>query len=124
MAEGSTVLVVDDSAFMRSRVKRLLKGRGMKIVGEARDGDEGARMYSDLHPDLVTMDLTMRGADGLAGTRAILKADPDAVVVLFSIVDDPQMLEEAMRSGIKAYVHKSRPEELADRLEELLRKEC
>lgn len=115
------VLVVDDSAFMRSRVKRLLTEGGMQIIGEARDGKEAAEQYAKLRPDLVTMDLTMRGADGLVGSRAILALDPDARIVLFSIVDDAAMVREALSCGVKAYVHKSRAAELLERLRDLSR---
>ena len=116
MAE-SRILVVDDSAFMRSRIKRLLTDGGMSVVGEARDGREAVEEYARLKPDLVTMDLTMRGADGLEGSREILRIDPEARIVLFSIIDDPDTATEALRCGVRAYVHKSRPQELLKRLE-------
>jgi two-component system chemotaxis response regulator CheY len=114
------VLVVDDSAFMRSRIKRLLNEHGLDVAGEARDGNEAAALYATLKPDAVTMDLTMRGADGLTGSRTILAKDPSAKIVLFSIVEDPEVVSEALACGIRAYVHKSRPEELADRLCDLV----
>ncbi len=113
------VLIVDDSAFMRSRITRLLTAAGMEIAGEARDGEQAAALYAKLKPDLVTMDLTMRGSDGLAGSKAILAGDEAAKIVLFSIVDDPEMVREALGCGIKAYVHKSRSQELVERLRDL-----
>jgi two-component system, chemotaxis family, chemotaxis protein CheY len=113
------VLVVDDSAFMRSRIVRDLSGAHFQVVGEARNGLEAASLYASLRPDLVTMDLTMRDCDGIEGTRAILALDPDAKIVLYSIVDDEAMVEEALRSGVRAYVHKGRPEQLVQQLLEL-----
>lgn len=113
------VLVVDDSAFMRSRIHREITSAGMEVAGEARSGQEGVEMYRSLRPDLVTMDLTMRGDDGLTATRGILAIDPDARVVLFSIVDDPEMVRQALAAGIKAYVHKSRPLDLIEKLKAL-----
>ncbi|MCG3192206.1 MAG: response regulator [Thermoanaerobaculia bacterium] len=113
------VLVVDDSAFMRSRIHREITSAGMEVAGEARSGQEGVEMYRSLRPDLVTMDLTMRGDDGLTATRGILAIDPDARVVLFSIVDDPEMVRQALAAGIKAYVHKSRPSDLIEKLKAL-----
>jgi two-component system chemotaxis response regulator CheY len=117
--EPLRVLVVDDSAFMRSRILRDLGNAGMEVVGEARNGQEAAELYVKLRPDLVTMDLTMREHDGLEGTRSILTFDPRAKIVLFSIVDDESMVREALRSGVTAYVHKGRPDELVEKLREL-----
>ncbi|MCP4656770.1 MAG: response regulator transcription factor, partial [bacterium] len=90
-----------------------------EMVGEARDGDEAAALYSRLLPDFVTMDLTMRGRDGLAGTRLIRAFDPQAKIVLFSIVEDQRMIDQAMDSGVVACVHKSRPQELLECLRQL-----
>ena len=113
------VLIVDDSAFMRSRIHRDLAGAGFEVVGEARNGQEAAQLYASLRPDLVTMDLTMRDHDGIEGASAILATDPCARIVLFSIVDDPAAVAEALGTGIRAYVHKGAPAELIQRLREL-----
>jgi two-component system chemotaxis response regulator CheY len=113
------VLVVDDSAFMRSRIVRDVTAAGMEVVAEGRSGEEGAELYERFRPDVVTMDLTMRGQDGLAATAAIVKADPRARIVLFSIVNDPELVERALEAGVSRYVHKSRPAELVAALREL-----
>jgi two-component system, chemotaxis family, chemotaxis protein CheY len=113
------VLIVDDSAFMRSRIQRDLSGAGFEVVGEARNGKEAAERYGSLRPDVVTMDLTMREQDGIQGATAILALDPEARIVLFSIVDDPATVAEALNAGIRAYVHKSSPAELIKRLREI-----
>jgi len=113
------VLVVDDSAFMRSRILRDLSNAGLEVVGEARNGLEAAELYGALRPDLVTMDLTMREHDGIEGARAILALDPEARIVLFSIIDDEEAVGDALRCGIRAYVHKSQPAELVRQLLEL-----
>jgi two-component system, chemotaxis family, chemotaxis protein CheY len=113
------VLIVDDSAFMRSRIQRDLLGAGFEVVGEARNGQEAAQLYASLRPDLVTMDLTMREHDGIEGATAILAMDPGARIVLFSIVDDAATVAEALGVGIRAYVHKGAPTELVRRLREI-----
>ena len=114
------VLVVDDSAFMRSRIVRDVTAAGMEVVAEARSGEEGAELYRRFRPDVVTMDLTMRGQDGLAATEAIVGADPRARIVLFSIVNDPEIVQRALDAGVSRYVHKSRPAELVTALRELV----
>src|SRR5512145_2514885 len=118
------VLVVDDSAFMRSRIQRDLTAAGFEIVGEARNGEEAVSLYAQLRPHLVTMDLTMRDHDGLEGVAGILRHDPEARIVLFSIVDDPVAIGEVLRAGVRAYVHKGSPAELVTRLKELAASEC
>lgn len=117
------ILIVDDSAFMRSRIQRKLKEAGMEVAGEARDGKEAFEMYTRLRPDGVTMDLTMRGQDGLAASRSIRGADPAARIVLFSLVDDPEALEAARAAGVSVCVHKSRADELVGALQRLLAEE-
>jgi two-component system chemotaxis response regulator CheY len=115
----SSVLIVDDSAFMRSRIRRQLDRAGMEVVGEARDGKEGERLYCELSPDLVTMDVTMRGQDGLETTRRICDFDPDAKIVLFSIIDNDGLVDQARDAGALACVHKGRPQELVECLRKL-----
>ena len=56
----STVLVVDDAAFMRMSIKKVLERHGFEVVGEAENGLVGVAKYQELRPDLVTMDITMR----------------------------------------------------------------
>ncbi len=119
MTARPRVLVVDDSAFMRSRIVRDVTAAGMEVVAEGRSGEEGAELYKKLRPDVVTMDLTMRGQDGLAATAAIVEADPRARIVLYSIVNDPEVIERARAMGVRRYVHKSRPAELVSVLREL-----
>jgi len=122
-AHAPRVLIVDDSAFMRSRIQRKLAEAGLEVAGEARDGKEAVELYGRLRPDLVTMDLTMRGQDGLSASRTIVGADPKARIVLFSLVDDPEALEAARAAGVRACVHKSRADELVEALRRLLAEE-
>jgi two-component system chemotaxis response regulator CheY len=81
----STVLVVDDSTFMRNRIKEALTGDDIEVVGEAKDGDEAVELFRQLKPDLVTMDVTMRNTDGFTAAETILKEYPDARVVLLTL---------------------------------------
>jgi len=77
------VLVVDDSAFMRSAVARLLESDGrFEVVGQARDGNDAVRLAADTRPDVVTMDFNMPGMDGAAAARAIMRQSPVPIVML------------------------------------------
>lgn len=103
---GKTALIVDDGAFMRVLIKGMLEKNGYEVVGEAADGLIGVQMYKELHPDLVTMDITMPNMDGLAALKEIIAADPDASVVMVSAMGQEEYVKEAIVSGAKSFVVK------------------
>ncbi|MBI2895351.1 MAG: chemotaxis response regulator protein-glutamate methylesterase [Deltaproteobacteria bacterium] len=77
------VLIVDDSLFMRSAIKKLLETDGrFEIVGQARDGEEGVRLAMELGPDVITMDFNMPKLDGAQATREIMTKRPTPIVLL------------------------------------------
>ena len=77
------VLIVDDSAFMRTAIKRVLESDGrFEVVGLAKDGREAVSLARQLHPDVVTMDFNMPMLDGAGATRKILAERPVPIVML------------------------------------------
>ncbi len=83
------VLVVDDSAFMRKALSMMLESDpGIKVIGTARDGEEGVEKVRTLKPDLVTMDIEMPRMDGLAALREIMKTCPLPVMMVSSLTTD------------------------------------
>ena len=81
----SSILVVDDSDFMRASLCNMIKSQKLssKIL-EARDGIEAVKKYKDEKPDLVTMDIDMPKANGVQALRAIKKIDPNAKVIVIT----------------------------------------
>ncbi len=78
-----TVLVVDDSAFMRRVISDILsQGDEFRVIGTARDGNDALRKVHELNPDLVTMDVEMPGLDGLSALGYIMSETPRPVVML------------------------------------------
>ncbi|MCC6397537.1 MAG: chemotaxis response regulator protein-glutamate methylesterase [Bacteroidetes bacterium] len=89
MTRTITVVVVDDSAFMRKSLSMLLESDPqIKVVGTARDGKEGIEKINALHPDLVTMDIEMPGMDGLTALGIIMKESPLPVLMVSSLTTD------------------------------------
>ena len=104
---------------MRHMIKNILVGLGYEIVGEACDGREATEMYSELSPDLVTMDIVMPNVGGIEALKEIRSADPEAKVVMISALDQREPLMEALKLGAVDYVVK--PFE-KDRVEEAMKR--
>ena len=100
------ILVVDDAAFMRLMLKTIIQEAGHEVVGEAASGGEAVKKYQELKPDLVTMDITMPGMDGIAAVKKICGADPDAKVVMCSAMGQKSLVVEAMTSGALDFIVK------------------
>src|SRR6266481_1158534 len=78
-----TVLVVDDSALIRTMVADVIAGFGdFRVVGSARDGQDALRLVRTLNPDIVTLDIEMPGLDGISTLREIMREAPRPVVML------------------------------------------
>src|SRR5687768_18516255 len=85
----------------------------MKVVAEASDGEAAVQQALELKPDVVVMDISMPGMNGLAATRALKKAQPDAHIVTLTRHGDDAYLQELLRAGVSGYVLKrSAPTEL------------
>ena len=113
------VLVVDDSAFARTVLSRVLRASGeIDVVGIARDGVDALERIASLDPDIVTLDLTMPGADGIGVLRALAgRARPRVIVVSISAIDS-ELGAEALSLGAIDLIAK--PTALAsDRLNEI-----
>jgi len=100
------VLVVDDAAFMRKVLSDALAAGGHEVVGEAGDGDAALAAYRELRPNLVTLDITMPGKDGLATLRELIELDPAALVVICSALGQETKVLEAIKAGAKDFVVK------------------
>jgi two-component system chemotaxis response regulator CheY len=102
----SRVLIVDDAAFMRMALRRILEKNGYEVVGEAENGAVGVRKYQEYHPDLVTMDITMPEMNGIEALKAIRASDPRAKVVMVSALGQEPYIREAIVSGAAYFIVK------------------
>lgn len=100
------ILVVDDAAFMRVSIKKMLTNNGYEVVGEAENGKVAIQKYEELSPDVITLDITMPEMDGLACLKEILAIDPSANVIMVSAMGQEGMVREAVLSGAKGFIVK------------------
>jgi DNA-binding NarL/FixJ family response regulator len=101
------IVIADDHTLFRDGLRSLLASRGLEVVGEAREGSEAVELARRLQPDIVLMDLSMSGLDGLAATRLISAELPQVKVVVLTASDDDAKLFEAIKSGAQGYLLKS-----------------
>jgi len=104
---GIRTLIVDDHGVLRAGLRALLAGEAdLEVVGEAADGDEALRMAGELSPEVVLMDITMPGMDGIEATRKLLAEMPSARVLLLTVHADSSLLREALQAGAAGYILK------------------
>jgi len=102
-----TILVVDDSAFMRSMIKKHISELDVTVVGEAEDGKEAVEKYIELKPDYVTLDLAMIEHDGIEALREIKQHDPEAkVIIVSSTTDQEAVVAEVLDLGALTVLNK------------------
>ena len=102
----STVLIVDDAAFMRLNLKNIIKDTDLEVVGEAGNGKEGIKKYKELKPDLVTMDITMPEMDGIEALKKIKEIDSEANVIVCSAMGQQKMVVQAVEAGAEDFIVK------------------
>jgi len=106
---GLSVLVVDDSAFMRLALRRIIEADGdLLVVGEAGDGAAALQQFTRLAPDLVAMDIEMPGMDGLEATRRLMAmpAPPAIIMVSHHTTEGSAMALAAMQAGAADWLSK------------------
>jgi DNA-binding NarL/FixJ family response regulator len=106
------VLIVDDHAIVRGGLGALLATTtDLEVVGEAADGDAAVQLAAELAPDVILMDLSMPGSDGVQATRRVLEQNPEAHVLVLTSFSDHRRIMDALDAGAEGYLLKhSEPE--------------
>ena len=120
------ILIVEDAPYMREMIIEMLnhaKDR-YEVVGFAINGKEAIEKYSELKPDLVTMDLVMEEMDGIQAIQKIKQEDPNALILVITAMDTPENRTMAMDAGADGYLWKPFTiNNLLDVLEEMFGKD-
>ena len=126
MSEPLRVLLVDDHILFRKGVQAVLAARAdIEVVGEAGDGLEAVALARETMPDVILMDITMPGCDGLEATRRIKREMPYVKVFMLTVSDDDENLFEAIKGGAQGYLIKDlKARQLFDALEGVVRGEA
>lgn len=103
---GRRIVVVDDAPIVRLMLKDILQENGYEVVAECSNGSEAVAKFTELKPDLVTMDIIMPEKDGIQSLEEILAIDHDAKVVMVSAVDQRESLMRAIKLGAVDYIVK------------------
>lgn len=102
------VLLAEDHALLRQSLKAYLETKGScEVVGQAQDGRAAMRLYGELRPDIVLMDLSMPGVDGMVAVKAIKRDFPDARIIALTAHRSEDYLHAALDSGVDGYVVKA-----------------
>ena len=116
------VLIVDDHAIVRTGLAQLLGTTDdLRLVGEAGDGTQAVRLAAELRPDVVLMDLSMPGVDGVAATARILADNPDTHVLVLTSFSDQTRILDALHAGAEGYLLKhAEPETILSGIREIV----
>ncbi|MDG4555716.1 MAG: two-component system response regulator NarL [Candidatus Competibacter sp.] len=112
--EVQTILVVDDHPLMRKGILQLIAMEpSLRLVGETGDGQQCVELAHRLRPDLILLDLNMRGLSGMEALKALKAADLDTRVIILTVSDSEDDVVAALRLGADGYLLKDmEPEEV------------
>ncbi|QOY95950.1 response regulator transcription factor [Massilia sp. UMI-21] len=104
------ILLVDDHPLVRDGLRaRLEAAPRLRVVGEAGSGQEAIAQAGACRPDLVLMDVNMKGGSGIEATASLLRHYPGIAVLILSMHDKPEYVTQAMAAGARGYVLKDAP---------------
>jgi two-component system chemotaxis response regulator CheY len=103
---GKSVLIVDDSLYMRTIIKDALEGVGFNVVGQAANGEEAIDLAFELQPDMITLDNILPDMIGTDILKVYQQEGLKSKIVMISAVGQESVVYEGLRLGAKAYIVK------------------
>jgi len=115
------LLIVDDSSIVRRSIARNLERNSISEIFQAANGLEAIEAFQLHRPDLITMDITMPGIDGLSCVSRLIHIDPSARILVISALGDEATAIDAVERGANGYIYKPfTSEELNEAFNEML----
>ncbi|KAB8127851.1 response regulator [Gracilibacillus oryzae] len=114
-----TVLIADDSTFMRKWLKQIIEKHPYKVIGEAKNGLDAVMQYQRLQPDIVLLDIIMPKSNGLDALKKIMELDPHANVIISSSLATRSNVISALQYGAKDFIIKPHFSELIKALDNI-----
>lgn len=115
-----TVLVVDDSMFMRNYLNGVLTENNYNVIAESSNGKNAISLYREVKPALVLLDFTLPDINGIYVLKEIIKIDPLARVVMCSAMGQKSLMIEALQSGAKDFIVKPNFHQLIPTIDKVL----
>ena len=101
------IVIVDDDILVSSALKTILEAGGeVEVTGTGQDGKDAVRLYDELLPDVLLMDIRMKDMNGLDAAEQILKRHTDAKILLLTTFSDDEYIVKALKYGVKGYLIK------------------
>lgn len=101
------ILVADDDMLVSNALKTILESDDtLHVTGSGEDGEDAVRLYGELKPDVLLMDIRMKNLNGLEASRRILAAYPEARILLLTTFSDDEYIVKALKYGVKGYLLK------------------
>ena len=101
------IVIVDDDFLVSSALKTILEiNEDVKVTGMGEDGKDAIKLYRDLRPDVLLMDIRMKTMNGLEASQKILEEDPKAKILLLTTFSDDEYIVKALKFGVKGYLLK------------------
>jgi len=100
------IMVVEDTIFIRTKIRDSVIEGGHVVVGEAENGLQAVNIYSKLQPDIVTMDITMPLMGGIEALKQIIKINPKAKVIMLSAMGQQMIVLDCIKLGAKHFIVK------------------
>ena len=101
------IIIVDDDCLVAGALKTILEANpDIEVTATGSDGEEACSLYREYLPDILLMDIRMKGMDGLEASRKILGEFPEAKILLLTTFSDDEYIVKALRLGTKGYLLK------------------
>jgi two-component system, chemotaxis family, chemotaxis protein CheY len=100
------VLLIDDSPLIHNMLRKLLDKNGYEVCGSAKNGKDGVKLFEELKPDIVFMDVTMPIMDGLEATKIIKSKYENSKIIMLTAMGDDEIIEQAKEVGVDIFLKK------------------